>query len=69
MVVAALSLDRDVDQLIMLAKEIAITLARLGLVRHDRNNRGKFAGAHLPDMQIGHDRITIAFDCSANFLR
>ena len=55
MVVALLSLDRNVDELGMLAKEIAIALTRLRLVSHDGNNRGEFAAAHLPDMQIGHE--------------
>src|SRR5476649_2221391 len=61
-VVAALSFDRDVDQLIMLAKKSAIGPARPRLMSHDGNNRGEFAAANLPDMQIGHNRVVIAFD-------
>ena len=68
-VVAPLSFDRDVDQLFMLAKQSAIGLTRLRLVSHDGNDRGELAAAYLPDMQISHDRIAVAFDGAANFVR
>ena len=69
MVVALLSLDRDMNELSVFAKKSAIALARPRLVSDDGNDRGEFAAANLPDMQIRHDRVAIAFDRAANFVR
>ena len=69
MVVALLSLDREVDQLVMLAQKSAIGLTQLRFMSYDRNDRGEFSAADLPDMEIGHDRIAVALDRAANFVR
>ena len=66
--VALLRLDRDVDELSVFAKKSAIGFAGPWLMSHDGNDRGEFAAADLPDMEIGYDRITIAFDRATNFL-
>lgn len=68
-VVALLRLDRDVDELSMFAKKSTIGLARPRLVSDDGNDRGEFAAADLPDMQICDDRVAIAFHRAPNFLR
>ena len=69
MIMALLGLDRDMDQLFMLTQKAAIGVARFRLVRDDGNDRGEFAAADLPDVEIGHDRIVIAFDRATNFVR
>jgi hypothetical protein len=38
-------------------------------VSDDGNDRGEFAAADLPDMQICHDRVAVAFYRAPNFLR
>ena len=58
---AVLRLDRDVHQFVVVAEKRSIIIRRPRLVGDDRNNRGKFSGANLPDMEIGHDRIAVAF--------
>src|ERR1700748_123056 len=67
-VMAPLSLDGDMDQLFMFAKKSAIALGWLRLMSHYGDDRGELAAAYLPDMQIGHDRIAIAFDRAMNLV-
>jgi len=37
-------------------------------MRHNRNNRSKFADPHLPDMQISDHGIAIALDRFSDFI-
>ena len=66
---AMVCLDCYVDQFVISAEQGSIRIAALRLMRHDRDHRSKFPDADLPDMQIGHDRIAIAFHRTANFVR
>src|SRR5207249_9721719 len=52
---AKMRLDRHVHQLAMPAKQRSIGIAALWLVRDDRNHRGEFSDADLPNMQISHE--------------
>jgi hypothetical protein len=60
--VAALRLDGDVDELFVLLKHCAIRITALRLVRNDRNDGRELPAAHLPDMKIGYDGITVTLD-------
>src|ERR1700738_5602628 len=66
---AKMGLDRDVNQLVMFAKQRPIGIAALWFVRDDRDHRRKPFDADLPNMQISHERIAIALDHAANFFR
>ena len=59
--VAVLRLDREVHEFTVFAEEAAIIIRRSRLVGDDRNDRGKFSGAYLPDVEIGHRCIAVAF--------
>lgn len=52
---AMLRLDRDVDEFVVLAEQIAIGIRAFWLVRYDRDHRRKFSDTDLPNMQVGHE--------------
>ena len=64
-----LRLDGEVNQFFVLAQQFAICVGSFRLVRDDRDDGCKFPRAHLPDMEIGHDRVTVSLDRATNFLR
>src|SRR5437667_8335253 len=66
---AVLRLDGDVHEFVVLAKQRAIIIGRSRFVGDDRNNGGEFSNADLPNMEIGHDRVAIAFHRAAYFVR
>jgi hypothetical protein len=47
---AQMRLDRDVNELVMFAKQRSIGIAALWLVRDDRNHGGESSNADLPDV-------------------
>jgi len=53
--VAALDLDRGVNPLFVFAEQRPAGFHRLRVVRHDADNGGEFARAHLPNVQIGYE--------------
>jgi hypothetical protein len=52
---AMLRLDRDVNEFVVFAEQLAIGVRALWLVRHDRDHRSKFSDTHLPNVQVGHE--------------
>ena len=66
---AMLCLDGDVNKFVVLAEQLAIGVRAFWLMRHDGDHRRKFSNSHLPDMQVGHERIAIALQRAANFVR
>lgn len=53
--VAALDLDGDVNQFSVFAEQSSVDFHRLRVVRHDADDSGEFACAHLPNVQIGYE--------------
>ena len=66
---AMVRLDCHVDQFVISAQQRSIRITTLWLVGDDGNHRGKFSDADLPYMQIGHDRIAITLNGTANSFR
>ncbi len=65
---AVLRLDRQVHQLVVVAKPYAVIVGSFRFMCDDRNDRGKFTGANLSDVEIAYDRVAIAFHCSTNLV-
>jgi hypothetical protein len=50
-----LNLDRDVDQLLVFAEQLATGLGGLRVVGHDGDDGSELARAHLPDVEVGDE--------------
>src|SRR5216117_1155765 len=66
---AKMRLDGNVNQFVITAEQCSIGITALRFVRHDRNHGRIFSDADLPDVQIAYQRISVALDHAANFVR
>src|SRR2546430_4652496 len=66
---AKMRLDGNVNQFVITAEQFSIGITALRFVRHDRNHGRIFSVAELPDVQIAYQRISVALDHAANFVR
>jgi len=66
---AMLRLDGKMNQLLLLSKQLAVFIGTFRLMRNDRDDGGELSCSNLPDVQIGYERITIAFDSATDCIR
>ena len=66
---AMLRLDSKMNHLFVFSKQLAVVIGGFGLMRNDRDDGGELSGSDLPDVQIGYERIAIAFHGAADLVR
>ena len=66
---AMLGLDSKMNQLFVLSKQLAVFIRASWFMRNDRDDGGELSGSNLPDVQIGYERIAIAFYGASDFIR
>ena len=66
---AMLRLDSKMNQLFVFSKPLAVFVGAFGLMRNDRDDGGELSCSNLPDVQIGYERIAIAFHGTTDFIR
>ena len=64
-----LGLDSKVNQLFVLSKQLPVFIRASWFMRNDRDDGGELSGSNLPDVQIGYERIAIAFYGASDFIR
>ena len=69
MLAAMLRLDGQMNQLFVLSEQVAVFIGAFGLMRNDRDDGGELSCSNLPDVQIGYERIAIAFHGTTDFIR
>ena len=67
--VAMLRLDGQMNQLFVLSEQVAVFIGTFRLMRNDRDDGGELSCSNLPDVQIGDERIAIAFHGTTDFIR
>ena len=68
-VVAMLHFDGQMREFLVFAQQRAVFPGRLRLVGNHGDDGREFSRGHLPDMQVGHERIAIRLDRPANLVR
>ncbi len=64
-----LGLDSKVNQLFVLSKQLPVFIRASWFMRNNRDDGGELSGSNLPDVQIGYERIAIAFYGASDFIR
>ena len=65
MFLAVSDLNGDVDEFLVLAEQLPVSLHGFRVVCHDGDNGGILTRADLPDVKIGDDGISVTLDCAA----
>lgn len=68
LLVAALNLNCDVSEFLVLAEQFPVRVGRLWFVRYDRDNGRELARADLPDVKVSNERVAVALDGTTNLI-
>jgi hypothetical protein len=66
---AMLRLNGKMNQLFVLSKQLPVFIRASWFMRNDRDDGGELSGSNLPDVQIGYERIAIAFNGATDLIR
>jgi len=69
MLAAMLGLDSQMNQLVVFSQQLAVFIRASWFMRNDRDDGGELSGSDLPDVQIGYERIAIAFHGATDLVR